>query len=1171
LEFVCLGILVVGVWFLEGKSMVPSEASNPEPADPTLRGHSDESVPNLESERGLSALPVFPPPDSGSDATISYLSSENQGKSKPSPSVPQRSFGDYELLQIVAHGGMGVVYKARQIKLQRIVALKMIRSGDWASGEEVQRFYEEAEAVAQLDHPGIVPIYEVGQYEGQHYFSMGFMEGGSLTRLLKEGPLPPRKAAELGQGIADAVSYAHERGIVHRDLKPGNVLLDRDGRPKVSDFGLAKRVQGTSNLTVTGQVLGTPNYMPPEQATGKTDKVGPLSDVYSIGAVLYCLLTGRPPFQAASPIETLQQVIEREPVPPRELNPGVDYDLETICLKCLQKEPSKRYGSAQKLGEDLCRFLAGEPIEARRVGPGERLVRWGRRKPALAAAVLFAAVLLLAITVISTWFGIYHVQKSKQLSAALTDSQRQSAMLMLERGLGLCEQHDEALGMTWLAHSLKNVPTEDEALRRMLRLNLANWQGQIHPLRAVFPLGSEPWCVAFSPDGKWFVTGHPDNYVRLWETATGQPVWSFKEHKATVWAVAFSPDGNTILSGGDDNTVRFWQAATGQLAREPLHTEQRVRSIAFCRNGKTFMVAEDRKAQLYSAQSGQPEGEPVRPKSPMAVAAVNSDGTKILTAAMDGTAHLWSTSTGKQIVSLKSHAEAIWGAAFSPDGKRVMTGSWDRTAQISNADTGEPITLLQHGYRIGSVAFSPDGKIALTRGQDNIVRLWDVASGRQRGSVLHHLKGGRAAAFHPKENIVLTCDGDNAKLWQLNTDSPERLTLERPPAVKIASFSKDGSILLTVSEARTGNIWQPIRGGVGRLWSALSGRQLGKELKPLSAAALSPDAKMVLTGDEHGKICFWDAATGEPLGPSSSHPSPIIGQGEGEPHPVRQVLYSPDGKVAVTVIANQAQLWDANTRKPLGQPLSLSESILAVAFDRAGSIVFAGGTRGAAQLWDVPSGNPHGPPLKNPDNVLSVAFSPDNNHLVTGCYNGGAQLCNMNNLNEPVTLRDQGEVWAVAFSPDGRLVLTGSSDGTGRLWDVNLGQPFGPPLQHGANINQVAFSPEGRLAATASSDWTARVWDVATGKPIGPPLQHQRAVWQVVFSPDGQSVLTGSEDGTACIWKLQPPLEMEPERLTLWLSVITGLEMDDAGNVRGLDALTWQQHRRRLEQSIKGE
>ena len=314
----------------------------------------------------------------------------NSKRESPHAGTRVRYFGEYELLEEIARGGMGVVWKARQSKLNRIVALKMILAGQLASTEDVQRFYTEAEAAARLDHPGIVPIYEIGLHEGQHYFSMAFIDGQSLKQRLADGPLRPREGAGLIRTIAEAVSYAHECGIVHRDLKPANVLLDLDNQPRVTDFGLAKQLESGIELTVTGQILGTPSYMPPEQAMGRVDQIGPLADVYSLGAVLYCVLTGRPPFLSANVADTLRQVIDEEPVAVRSLNSGVPVDLETICMKCLQKSPEMRYSSARDLCNDLQRFLDGDPIQARRVSQIRLAWRWVQRHPEYAGLIGFA-------------------------------------------------------------------------------------------------------------------------------------------------------------------------------------------------------------------------------------------------------------------------------------------------------------------------------------------------------------------------------------------------------------------------------------------------------------------------------------------------------------------------------------------------------------------------------------------------------------------------------------------------------------------------------------------------------------------------------------------------------------------------------------------------------------
>lgn len=301
--------------------------------------------------------------------------------------------GDYLLLNKIAQGGMGVVYKARQISLNRIVAVKMIRDAEFASREEIQRFQVEAEAAAQLQHPGIVPIYQIGNAEGQRYFSMAYVEGQSLAQMIRDAPMHPRKAAIYVSSVAKAVHYAHEQGIIHRDIKPANVLVDRNDQPMVTDFGLAKQIAGNDELTMSGQILGTASYMPPEQAGGKTDQITAKSDVYSLGAMLYALLTQRPPFTGQNPMDVLLDVLSKEPETPSSLNVALSRDLETICMKCLEKEPTKRYATAEDLAADLDRFLAGEPIVARRISKIERGIRWCKRKPFYAATIVLTILL----------------------------------------------------------------------------------------------------------------------------------------------------------------------------------------------------------------------------------------------------------------------------------------------------------------------------------------------------------------------------------------------------------------------------------------------------------------------------------------------------------------------------------------------------------------------------------------------------------------------------------------------------------------------------------------------------------------------------------------------------------------------------------------------------------
>jgi methionine-R-sulfoxide reductase len=333
------------------------------------------------------------------DATLDVLGTvPTAGEALPQQDLSQKVlkyFGDYELIREIAHGGMGVVYQARQVSLGRIVAVKMILTGALASKQIVERFQREARAAALLDHPGIVPIYEVGVHNEQHFFSMSYIDGESLATKLATGPMEAKEAAALVVQISHAIQYAHERGVIHRDIKPSNILLDRRGVPRVTDFGLAKRVDDGAELTVTGQILGTPSYMPPEQAAGQIESIGPESDVYSLGAMLYAMVTGRPPFQAASSVETLRQVIDEEVIPPVQLDRTIPKDLETIILKCLDKSRPRRYSSAQLLREDLERFLDDRPILARPVTSIEKAWRWCRRNAIVAGLSTLVSMLVI--------------------------------------------------------------------------------------------------------------------------------------------------------------------------------------------------------------------------------------------------------------------------------------------------------------------------------------------------------------------------------------------------------------------------------------------------------------------------------------------------------------------------------------------------------------------------------------------------------------------------------------------------------------------------------------------------------------------------------------------------------------------------------------------------------
>jgi tRNA A-37 threonylcarbamoyl transferase component Bud32 len=417
-----------------------------------------------------------------------------------------RYFGDYELERVLGEGGMGIVYKARQLSLNRRVALKMIKAARFASADDLRRFHNEAEAVARLDHPNIVPIFEVGQFQDQHYYSMKLVLGEGLDKRLKDFTGDPRRAARLMALVAGAIHHAHERGILHRDLKPANILVDADGQPHVTDYGLAKRVEGDSELTQTGAVLGTPAYMAPEQTSGRKGAITMATDVYGLGAILYALLTGRGPFGGTTVLETLDQVRQRAPEPPRSLNPRVPRDLEVICLKCLEKDPRRRYASADALAQDLSRWLQGLPIAARPTAAWEFVLMWARKRPEVAALALALTIVAMA--------GILGIVWQWRDAVANAESARRIAYVahinLVEKELqdGHVDRAAEILDGERPRPGLSDLRGfEWSYLDHLCHAYLA----QVHAVEGFAK------CVAFSPDGRHIAWLDQGGVIRIWD------------------------------------------------------------------------------------------------------------------------------------------------------------------------------------------------------------------------------------------------------------------------------------------------------------------------------------------------------------------------------------------------------------------------------------------------------------------------------------------------------------------------------------------------------------------------------------------------------------------------------------------------------------------------------
>jgi WD40 repeat protein/tetratricopeptide (TPR) repeat protein/predicted Ser/Thr protein kinase len=1069
-----------------------------------------------------------------------------------------RRVGDYELLEEIATGGMGVVYRARQVSLDRLVALKMILMGRFASDKEVRRFRCEARSAACLKHPGIVPIHDLGLDEGRHFIVMDLVEGPSLERRVAHGPLEQREAARLVQRIAEAIQFAHDRGIIHRDLKPANVLLDGQGQPLITDFGLAKRTQADGQVTVTGQAIGTPSYMPPEQARGGAE-IGPACDIYALGATLYCLVTGRPPFQAATAVETLRLVVETEPVPPRRLNFGLDRDLEIICLKCLHKEPARRYPRADALAHDLGRYLAAEPIAARPVGAIEKLSLWSRKNRGLAgmtAAVLVLTVMMIAGSVLYTL----------RISAALEDVRHKLVRQYVLNGTRSLEDGDNLGALPWFAKALQ-LDEGDPRKERIHRLRIRSVLSSCPKLVEFRRIGGAFDPALVSRDGRRAIEfGGAEARVR--DTASGRPVTPPLRHAAAVKRAAFSPDGRRVATVSADRAARVWDAATGAALTPALPHKDDVNDLAFSPDGRFLLTAVGGpqrgpigEAVLWDLATATAAIPPLKHGDDVYCARFSPDGRRIVTTSYDGTARVWDATTGAPLSPPLLHPRSVTLAVFDPTGSRVVTVSREE-ARVWDALSGAPTTPpLRHRGPILQVVFAPDGSRFATETHDRRVRLWDAATGDPLGAALP-ANGESLVSFAAdgRQLIIDTTRGDRShRIWDAATETPRVVTMDHRHSVVCAFYSADGRRVLTASLDRS---W--------RIWDASDGRPLTPPVlqgEMIQSAAFSPDDRLVVTGGRDHTARVWDAATGQPVSAPLKHDGDIM-----------HVAFSPDGRRVLTASADgTARVWDAASGKPLTPPLKHGSMVLHAVFHPDGQRIATASRDGTALVWDLATGRPSGRPLKHGERVLHLAFSRDGRRLLSSSRDGTARLWDVPSAIEVTPpLRHDGAVTYAAFSGDGRRVVTTSDDRTARIWDATTGAPITPPLKHPDRVNWAIFDPEGLFVLSGSGGpesraGEVRMWDAATGDAVLLPLKHVDDVNTVALSPDGRHILSASFDQTARIWPVLSEDRPVAEILSL-AGLLSGSRVDETGGLvpLTLDELTavWNQLRAAYPESL---
>ncbi|HVS36431.1 MAG TPA: serine/threonine-protein kinase [Gemmataceae bacterium] len=1054
----------------------------------------------------------------------------------PFPPCDWPTIAGHEILGELGRGGMGVVYMARQVGLNRIVALKMILSGQHAGETERARFKAEAEVAARLVHPNIVQIHEVGEANGCPFFSLEYVEGGSLAAKLDGTPWAPRPAAELIETLARALQAAHKHGVIHRDLKPANVLLTMEGQPKITDFGLAKKLDDAAGQTQSGAILGTPSYMAPEQAGNRAVKVGPAADVYALGAMLYELLTGRPPFKAATTLDTVLQVINDEPVPPRQLQPKTPRDLDTICLKCLRKEPKKRYGSAEELAEDLARYLDGKPITARRVGRLERGWRWCRRNPVAAwlTAMVFSS--LAAGAGIASWFAVQAHEEAQQVR----DEKHKVLDEELRVRRHLYDAQMSRVQLAWEENERDAIPPllDEQTPARTDGVDLRGFEWYFWLHRKPTPLFAVRSLAAFHTDGRrvaWpTVFNGKETQFTVWDAETGQDIYTFSTPIIPGGeCLAFSPDGRFMALGGaiwpnnpvqlaargQEITLRVYDAATGTELRV-LPCPAAISSVEFSADGGRVAAATtDGKARVWDAALGTPlfafpwpdkaalgstagtigllaapagQGALLAacalfPKPLVNTFGVNPSGGALafdpkgrLLWSRDGSVVGWDLTTGTQAFAYAGNFPSL---VLSPDGERLARPNIPGV-MLYDAESGREIGAFMGAGSVAScVAWSADGRRLATGHDDGAVTVWDAATGRE----IETIRGQKG----PIVRVALSADGkrilsggaDGIRVWEINADPDAHAVFKGLPPF---ALSADGAHLAG---------WA--NGGV-TIWD-MPGRQVKRIIpwrEALGGLAFSPDSARLLGWSQNGPVHVWSVADGAEV---------CSLQDEGLKRTVvkyRTVEYSPDGRAVVYAITsngrNYVGAWDLETR--LAKPkIDITEGDFRITT-----------------------------PVFSPDQRrIAVPF--ESTHTLT--------ICDAANGNRLFTM-DAVSTFA-AYSPDGRLIagdeqpeekaapdplasLFGLAPTSAKpkptlvVWDAETGKRIAVLPQYVSPARAAIFSPDGRRLAAMSADGV-RVWNLDTKNEV----LSLKGIGPVQFSPDGRFLAGAAADGTIRVWNIE--------------------------------------------------
>ncbi|HOX07556.1 MAG TPA: protein kinase, partial [Planctomycetota bacterium] len=1046
--------------------------------------------------------------------------------------APGRIFAGYQIVQEVGRGGMGVVYRAVDPQLGRTVALKLMLAAEHASAEEVERFFREAASAARLRHPNIVPIHEFKVHAGRPYFTMDYIEGRSLAEAMAAGRLGVRQGVEIMEKVCRGVAHAHANGIVHRDLKPANIIVGPDGEPHVTDFGLAKLMganpSGTPALTRSGYAMGTPDYMAPEQASGQSREVDARSDVYALGCILYEILTGRPPFSGSGAMDILRQHMDSDPASPTRMGVKVAEDVEVICLKCLEKDPARRYRDAGDLAADLRRFLDGEPITARRASigyvVGRKLVR--HRVVATVAAVAAAAMVSL-----TAWY-IAGLRSEKQRTAGERD-RAVEARHEAERQQQLAEKaRQEAERQQRLAEEARKgeVEQRQRLSRELYFSNIALGRRSIEDsdiarsdgLLAGCPAGLRHWewgwlsrighnearsltasdgrpasAVCFSPDGARLASAGHDGRIRVWEVATGREVGAFKAQSAALSALAFGAGGRLLASASMDGTVRLWDAAGGDPTMELAGPGKPMRAVAFSPDGSRVAAGgADSAVRVWEVPGGKAvEDGPVltRPAPGLVVRglAFSPDGARLAIAANDTTLRIWDFAERKESAVLV-HGGGVTSAAWSRDGARLVSGCMDDRVRIWDARSGRKLVECAEANRqVDCVAWGPDDRQVFYAGEARQVRSMELSGDGEHGHSLTlrgHGSWVTSLAVFPAGRLLASADkGGEVKIWDLSRNLG---------AVVLEPYTPEEARRnhLTVDQVRS------------------------------MTAAWRPDGRALVTGGADATLRVWDAPGAKLLASDRHHRGMIT-----------CVDWSRDGRhVASASLDGRLVLWGAPaTAKPeVLKDIPLGAQALAAAFDPDGLRLASADATGQVRIWAVPGGEARTVVARHRGGAGAVAWFPSGDRLASGGGDGTILVNAAADGREIASFPSGGgTVLRLACRPDGKMLVAALNDGSVRAWETDGWKEVFVQRGAAGSTRGLSFSADGLRLAVSDRDNGLALLESASGREVLRVNSVHLAVNAVSFSPaNPRQLAAANADGTAVVYTAEDWRTPETER-----------------------------------------